>query len=475
MATNPFALRFTDENYVTRKGLVEALHTSLVDSIWREILSYRASKSRRLLLRSVAQKPFTLCCSDALNAKYDSFERKLNSFATSYATLIHPEMKDRFDKAAFLTCLKFVNDVHGKTANELTMKAMINGMYRPGEKDHELLLNYVSALKKLHNDYLGIRVSEDSLYEIKLSIFGKEPTSAYRQSDPSSVYTSAVVDRNYDYAPYGEIERLMDTLWAFLSSSERLLTKCVGAYFYLDYVKPFEEGNERASALLAKYVLAAESFGEASCFLPLERLFEKDDAWKEVYLETQKTGDLTYIVLYAIEALSPLLDEYLNLIVRIRKETYSSEINGLPKEEAKPKPEPVVAPAPKPVAVEVAAPAVKPVPVSEEEAPVPVMQAPEGAAALSIPRTTKSDKEIKEMARYIVQTNPSIRKAQALFFASHSTIGHYYTIQDFKKSARCAYETARTSMDNLAREGFYQKLQIKNKFVYTPIMQGDNK
>ena len=34
----------------------------------------------------------------------------------------------------------------------------------------------------------------------------------------------------------------------------------------------------------------------------------------------------------------------------------------------------------------------------------------------------------------------------------------------------CAYETARTSMDNLVSEGFYQKEMIKNKkYVYTPI------
>jgi hypothetical protein len=72
-----------------------------------------------------------------------------------------------------------------------------------------------------------------------------------------------------------------------------------------------------------------------------------------------------------------------------------------------------------------------------------------------------------------VETNPRIRKPQALFFASHSSLGRYYTIQDYKRTIRCAYETARTSMDNLAAEGFYQKLQIKNKFVYTPIKQGE--
>ncbi|HBX24794.1 MAG TPA: hypothetical protein DEF61_00630 [Firmicutes bacterium] len=89
------------------------------------------------------------------------------------------------------------------------------------------------------------------------------------------------------------------------------------------------------------------------------------------------------------------------------------------------------------------------------------------------PKSGLSEKEIKETARYIVETNPNIKKAQAYFFAGHSTIGRYYTIQDYKKVTRCAYETARTSMDLLAEQGFYRKLQVKNKFVYTPIEQGE--
>ena len=82
-----------------------------------------------------------------------------------------------------------------------------------------------------------------------------------------------------------------------------------------------------------------------------------------------------------------------------------------------------------------------------------------------------SEKELKEAARYIAMTHPNLRKTQANFYVSHCEIGCYYTIADYKKHAKCAYETARTSMDKLAEEGFYKKLQLKNKYVYTPIKQ----
>ena len=45
----------------------------------------------------------------------------------------------------------------------------------------------------------------------------------------------------------------------------------------------------------------------------------------------------------------------------------------------------------------------------------------------------------------------------------------FYTISSFKEFADCAYETARTSMDFLCDVGLYEKRQIKNKFIYTPV------
>lgn len=89
------------------------------------------------------------------------------------------------------------------------------------------------------------------------------------------------------------------------------------------------------------------------------------------------------------------------------------------------------------------------------------------------PKSSFSDKEIKQLARYIEETHPMLRKSQAAFYASHCSIGRYYTISDYKSCAKCAYETARTSMDRLAEEGLYKKLKLKNKYVYTPRHSGE--
>ena len=84
----------------------------------------------------------------------------------------------------------------------------------------------------------------------------------------------------------------------------------------------------------------------------------------------------------------------------------------------------------------------------------------------------RADKEAKEYVLYLLETNPSISKKQAQFLSTHCTVGRYYTIQHFKSYCKVAYETARTSMDKLAALGYYEKLQVKNKFVYTPVLKG---
>lgn len=77
--------------------------------------------------------------------------------------------------------------------------------------------------------------------------------------------------------------------------------------------------------------------------------------------------------------------------------------------------------------------------------------------------------ENDNFARALVELYPHIKYTQALFYARHRSVGRYYTIGQFKDFLDCAYETARTSMEFLTSIGLYNKEQLKNKFVYTPV------
>ena len=210
---------------------------------------------------------------------------------------------------------------------------------------------------------------------------------------------------------------------------------------------------------------------------------------------------------YFMERSSSSLSEELNFFLKIKKEGIQSEINALPASNETetsiskviPQGEPAPSPIPETKQEEIPLPAVEeskldvekeeatetetpsPAPELKEAPPRPNPNRPapvlpekridEGELAVVIPKKEIAGKDLRDAAKYIYETNPQISRTQASFFATHCTMGCYYSIQDYKRHVRCAYETARTSMDNLTRYGFYRKLQFKNKFVYTPLNQ----
>lgn len=61
---------------------------------------------------------------------------------------------------------------------------------------------------------------------------------------------------------------------------------------------------------------------------------------------------------------------------------------------------------------------------------------------------------------------PAMSKIQALFYARHHEMHHYYTIAQCMDACSVCYETARTAMDGLVTLGWYAKTKVGRKFVY---------
>ncbi len=454
MANNDFAYRFTDERYVTKTELPRLLGSSLIEPFWIQIENYRKANAKRLALRSLTQIPFFVTMTPTIAHKVSQFQQKLENFKSSYLSLSEaPRVQERVAQFAKYEILSAINSIEKTQAGDLSIKAMLNGTYRESNFLHQPLLGYRDALKKFEDRYLA-PITEDLLAEIYAEILGQqELVSFYRNSDPRNIYSVATVNRDYEWAPYGDIPGLMENLFSFIANDTcDYLVKAIMVFYYTVYVKPFDAHNEAVACLLAKYVLSQGGMEAAAALLPIEGILRPgNERYRTLKVEAQRQKKATSEIFQAAKN-------------RVTK-------NDLPKEPERPvevTPE-VEKPEMKEVVVEP-----KAQPAAPIESPTPkVERIITGESAIKIPENKMSDKEIREYARYILETNPNIRKQQAFFYASHATLGRYYTIQDYKKATKCAYETARTSMDNLAAQGFYKKLQLKNKFVYTPIKQGE--
>ena len=476
--------RFSFESYPSRRELIRTLGFSTIDQMWSDILAFRRENATLLHpLRLASLKDLYFCLKDA---DFSGKESNLRRF-TLFAEKLHraceafkelPEdspQREEIIKHLKLICLRQANILSGSPLSELSLRALSAHQYREEDPRHKDVVNYLDAIESLPSVFGYEDPSEILGHLLQLERGEDELTSFYRDSDLFSIYTTSTIDRKYDSAPASQIETLMEGLYSFLSQcKEHEALIGLVALYYVHYVKPFEKANDLIASLFAKVILAQHGLEDIAPYLPLEAALPPSDRMSDYSNEIQMSGDITYFLLYAISILNPILDELLDKLAAAKRSVIAYETNSITYEEAHEE-------APEAVMEEV--------PPQEQLTPVAVPKKQDGIEvieeipampkveeiAIAIPRPKLTDKEIRLTARYITETNPRIKRSQATFYASHCTIGRYYSINDFKKATRCAYETARTSMDLLAEEGFYKKYKIKNKYVYTPIPQGEKK
>ena len=224
--------------------------------------------------------------------------------------------------------------------------------------------------------------------------------------------------------------------------------------------------------------------------LPLVRQIVSKEEAARIYVEVQKTADVTYFVDYAFKYLSKYCDTFLDDIATAKVAEMRADFYQV--DEEKPIQEVEI---PEPARVETmdlfAEEAEEKV---EEAAPAPVQQVektreePQKVIAVETPKkkTVKvtyvqeelavayipvalDEKQAVLLEQDLLERDPELKKGEAKFYARHCTKGKKYTIAQYKKSLHCAYETARTSMDHLAELLYYRKEKIKNKYVYIPV------
>ena len=399
MASNELGIRFTEAKYATKSEVIKDLRIQAIDSFWSNILAYRSQFNRYLNLKTIDRGLISLCCCSSINALINNVENKI-------------------------LCLnrEFIRIYSDASA----IKNLTNTVFKKIAASNDLP-NYVELLVYAYSSYNNVN-GEDYLAELfsKLTKI-TEITHFYRTDDSVTKEKTALIDRIYKCAPSKLIEPMMNDLFVFANDmSLSAIAKFALIYFYMVYVRPFDNNSRELAMVYAKSVLAKDALGELAILLPFEDIMF-DDAMIESYvLETQKSLDFTYFVKYFLEKVIPVIE---NMISTFKSMTCT------------------------------------PTPVSSFEEVKPVYVA---KASVSI-----SEKEsatvLNKIENELVERDPNLKRKEAHFYSRHREIGKSYSIADYKRFSRCVYETARTSMDHLAQLGYYKKIQIKNKFVYETI------
>ena len=471
MPSKDLSIRFSDETYASRSDVAKALGTNLIDTIWNQIVIYRRQFNCVIGLLDVTKAQFNVCLTEIVDSKSLELINKIDRVKEAVSNLSMSKIAlETLSTDMNKSILRHVAKSKNIIVNDIALDNIIKGentnlLYAP-------LVNYFNALNYL-KDNLSKSIDENYIADLLMILNGgNELLSFYRNVELTSSSQRALINREYMGAPVSRIEEMMNNLFEFINKDTvNIAIKLAAVYFMVNYVKPFENYNTDIALLLVKALLVRDGCGVPGLLIPLEAVMNDTfDLLSNDMREAQRIHDLTY---YVNDVISVFDKSCLHLLDRCVQVSRDEADKALYENEESPNDYIMESVSLVPPSVEMAEEqTVKTVVEQPKPAPRPRDVTPIVTSKPIVDVNDYKDldeKALRRAAQDLLESDPTLRKSQAHFYVRHCTPGKYYTIQQFKKAEGCVYETARTSMDHLAKRGYYRREQVKNKFVYTPI------
>ena len=470
MPTQDIGIRWSEEKYATKDEVRDAYNMSMIDNIWKQIIDYRRLYTKTLDLHNIDRTPYMVVVTQTIQLKVASVERRLSRILVKTHDM-KAYGKELFAKRRYAKTIEVLDSNYKTNISQEMVSHLLDEDLSTIPSQYSLIYNYIRTLKYYasghYTDIIDYRLLESILKQIQgVSFDNLTLEKEYREEE---IETSHYYQNNYVYkaAPIERIADMIDELCNFVRESDLSpVIKAIVANYYLNYVKPFDYLNEEANALFAKICLGHFDFDEASMYLNFEKIvFDTDEKLNKISVECQKTLDLTYYVNYILDLLGEDLKDILDEIVLTERDEIKNEQIDLSEDEglnAKSTVEEEAKPSERSVAV-----MARPVEFVKPQEPSPYIG--ESNVALPVFPAGLKEQDAEGIVTNLLEVYPYLKRTQAHFYARHCTIGKHYTISQFKKEENVAYETARTSMDFLAENGFYSKTKVRNKFVYSPV------
>lgn len=470
MPTQDIGIRWSEEKYATKDEVRDAYNMSMIDNIWKQIIDYRRLYTKTLDLHNIDRTPYMVVVTQTIQLKVASVERRLSRILVKTHDM-KAYGKELFAKRRYAKTIEVLDSNYKTNISQEMVSHLLDEDLSTIPSQYSLIYNYIRTLKYYasghYTDIIDYRLLESILKQIQgVSFDNLTLEKEYREEE---IETSHYYQNNYVYkaAPIERIADMIDELCNFVRESDLSpVIKAIVANYYLNYVKPFDYLNEEANALFAKICLGHFDFDEASMYLNFEKIvFDTDEKLNKISVECQKTLDLTYYVNYILDLLDEDLKDILDEIVLTERDEIKNEQIDLSEDEglnAKSTVEEEAKPSERSVAV-----MARPVEFVKPQETSPYIG--KSNVALPVFPAGLKEQDVEGIVTNLLEVYPYLKRTQAHFYARHCTIGKHYTISQFKKEENVAYETARTSMDFLAENGFYSKTKVRNKFVYSPV------
>lgn len=476
MNNNELAIKFSNDKYCTKKDVIDTLKTPLIDSIWKSVLEYRSAFSVVLPLKHINNSSYFVCLTPNMVERLSSVTRKLTRLSSTYDRMVGLAEKQYFKNSSYVKILKCVGLRYGLKLEDFVIDNIVNGNISTLSPELMILYRYHQCLLDIEKNPMD-KVNNEILGRFYSYLIGStELPSIFRTKEIQNNRSKVIVGKVYLGVPVNTIESNMEQLYSFLNSSQiSMFIKAISAFYFIYYVKPFDEFTEEIATLVMKKVIAMNDIGSISAMIDLEDVVANKEELENVLIESQRTLDLTYLVDYILTKFESILSYTDESLFNSQKLAIHKEINQSEEENILNK-----------------TPSTN---ISDEDSFKNVSSNNVDVPAYTIKKTYDNDSssssigynrsiaisnlptglsedEANRLENHLLELNPNLSRGQAYFYARHCTLGMNYTISQYKKELGCAYETARSSMDHLVYLGYYRKELLKNKYIYTPIKKG---
>lgn len=421
--------RFSDDCYATKDEAKAVYNLDDISAVWEKVLNYRSFYDAETDLIDSDQSHYKIC----LTKKILSLSFRLQSdYLNDYLTYIalSSEAKADYALAKKIFGIKVTARFLGVRLPDTMAEKIAKGKMESIAPELFALKAYADTLSYAFS-LCSLTIDDIENINKTLSGEGRESKAKYRDALPQDLSPLKAPESK-------DIPLHLNALLASLEDEDiPLLLRALSILYVFSYLRPFELGNEATGALAAKTFLKNHGLGIIGFCLDFESVaFAQSTAFFQRLKQTEETLDLTYFLFSILPYFQSMEKEHQATLKELQKreetvlETKSEELPKMGQE-------------------------------------VPLLETLTYALP-SFPHDVPSE-QIEETASKLMEVHPHLKRKQAHFYAGHCTIGLHYTIEQFKACEHSVYETARTSMEDLAKRGFYKKEQIGKKFVYTPI------
>lgn len=429
MSINDEGKNLTEGQFCSIEQVRAKYNKEDVTDIWNRVIAYRRNFSYETDLRDSSHNPYFITLTRTILTKAHIIELKLMKDLISFSSLSN-ENKEKLLLERKIYALKALNRFKAQKEINDDLYERIAHLSVDSLPSSLLSLNAYSSAYNTNFFLSGINL--ENIEKVNKAVLN-EPDAInveYRKED----YEDA--NNSLELADSKEVPYFLNSVISFLQDDNlSFVIRSIGLVYAFFALRPFQYLNEETCSLLAKSFLVSSPLSAIGYLLDFESLcFSKSEAVFKKAKECEKTLELSYFV----DMVLPFFEK--------EEKNISEKINFLlHEEEEKAK-------------------------ALEENSEVNI----EIERKTSLPFFPTNDRnQPSEIVKKLKELYPSLKEKQAHFFATHCTIGLFYTISQFQKEELTVYETARTSMDELARLGLYLKTKVNKKFVYAPVPKNE--